>query len=263
MFLDIADVKDIQPILIEEMKHNPKFMIFSHFIYGNLENILFVLKKTFKERESFKLAIENKSLSDYEKYASICKKCLDELDRLTLMTSGLPRVQEELFRMRALIYPLRDLMENAAAEIEKGDDKYSKSFRTSDVQKLAQKLTEVIEIVFNKRRKLIDSMMKHHRWRVITRMVISLPYIFAHRLIGPPICRLRGKPYRDVTASSYIQDTLKEWRDGHEFTYQQAAERLEISVEEYKDYEYGYRRPKREVWVKIASLLQETPSKKQ
>ena len=50
MFLSMASMKgysDYESILRNEQKKNPNFEILSHRIYGNLENIIFVLRTIF------------------------------------------------------------------------------------------------------------------------------------------------------------------------------------------------------------------------
>ena len=53
IFLDMAAVSDIRPILEEEMSKNRQFLIVSHPLYGNLENVLFVLEKCLAAKELF------------------------------------------------------------------------------------------------------------------------------------------------------------------------------------------------------------------
>lgn len=198
MFLDMASINDIMPILIKEMEKDPEFKIFAHKFYGNLENILFVLNDTFCQHDVFRKEIEKKSLEDFVRYRDISERCLEEMDRLITMLIGLPRIQGELFNMRILVYGLRDMMEKAIQEVDKvgQDSSRTKFFYSYDVATQAILLTKIIGTIFNKRRKLIDSIMKHKEWFSKLRLLLSLPYLAVRTWVGRRVCQLRGKPYR-------------------------------------------------------------------
>src|ERR1035438_7013031 len=78
MFLKIASVEDINPILDAEGERNPNFFGGSHYIYGNLEGILFALNQAFKNRPTLREAIESKGIADLEAYLANTNRCLDE-----------------------------------------------------------------------------------------------------------------------------------------------------------------------------------------
>ena len=252
MFLDIASVRDITPVLHDEQRKNPEFQIFSHLIYGNLENILFVLKKVQASHEGYREEIEKRSREDFLRYASICDKCLGEIDRLAAMLVGVPNVQEELFHMRILVYPLRDLMEDVAEDIRKSEcEPYRRQFHTYDVQEITRHLTERIDLIFTKRRKLIDSVMKNKQWRSNATLLLSLPYVMIRRSLSIRVCRFRGKPYRDFISPSNAPDLLRDWRSRKGLTMEEAAATIGISHNEYRDLEYGYKPPGIEVFSAI------------
>ena len=49
LYLEMASVIDQLSILLEEQNRNPNFPIYSNYLYGNLENKLFILKKVLQE----------------------------------------------------------------------------------------------------------------------------------------------------------------------------------------------------------------------
>jgi len=252
MFLAMASIDDIQSILNEEQKKNPKFIIYAHYIYGNLENILFVLKKIFGERDTFLRELRKKTLKDFEKYAVTCEKCMDEIDRLTTILVVLPKAQEGLFWIRKLIYPLRDLIYEIT---EHFSDEQTFRFRTSELQRLAKQTTERIDVIFMKRKKLIDSVIRNQRYLSIILLFISIPYVWVRRRISLRICRLRKRPYLgDAWSPTVERGYLLEWRNKYGFTIEQAAKILEMPEKDYRDYEFGYRRPVPQ-WERIAKHL--------
>jgi hypothetical protein len=112
IFLSMAsfnDYRDYQSILDNEQKKNPNFKIFSHRIYGNLENIIFVLRTIFANGR-FAQELKKRTPDDFQEYARICEKCMDEIDRLAAILVVLPKVQQILFTFRAVVYPLRDII---------------------------------------------------------------------------------------------------------------------------------------------------------
>lgn len=253
MFLSVACIDDIRPILEEEQKKNPNIEIYGHFIYGNLENILFALKKVLSENDTFRKQIMIKTLQDFNKYAGICEKCIDELDRLTAILVTLPKVQKELFEIRLLFYPLRDII---YALIEHISDKVGFEIRTYDLQRVAQKTTERIDIIFKKRRNLIDSMVRYRKHRSDLWLLISLPYILLRRRVQIGICRLRKIPWPgDKWLHNYQCGNLVKWRTKYGLSIEQAAKVLDMSVKEYRDYEYGYRQPDINKWEPVKKHL--------
>jgi len=154
IFLDMASVEDIHKILGEELSRNPHFLIYGGGLYGNLENKLFVFKKVVDEG---RLATEydKKSIEDFRRYRGIAQGCLDEIDRITSMISSIPSTQERLFRLRMLVYPLRDKM----AWIEEAFDAGQVPFRSDgyEMAKIAGVMADSMEGIFRKDRKLVDS----------------------------------------------------------------------------------------------------------
>jgi hypothetical protein len=259
VFLSMAGIDDITPILAEEQNRNPQFERYSHFVYGNLENKLFALKKTFAKEDDFRTQIEHRTLSEFEEYRDTAERCLDEMDRLTAMLVGIPRVQQELFEMRILVYPLRDLCAQIAEDMRRSTDgkAIQKRGHAYDLERMAEQLTEEIEKIFTKRRKLIDSMVEHRRKRAIGHMFLTLPYVVIRRWMTIRLCRLKGTTYRDFISPSPIPDMLQEWRTFREITQEQAAEVWGIPLNDYCDYEQGYRHPPMMVWEEIKPELRE------
>jgi hypothetical protein len=248
ILLAMMSTEDISPILEEEQKKDRKFVIFSHHPYGNLENKLFVLNKLLSEKEKFRQELKKRTLDDFEKYARICEKCMDEVDRLITIFVRLPGAQKDLLNTRAAIYPLRDITYQIIEDIRRSDKEPDKwSIDIYSVEKFAKGLIKFIGITFQKRKKLIDSAWKHHYYlRFFRQWVLPLPYVLVRRRISIWICRLKKKPYRDPVTGSYVSDYLVEWRTKNGFSIQQAAEILGMPEKEYRDYEYGYRKPSEE-----------------
>lgn len=115
IFMDIAAVKDIFPILAEEQKKNPAMEIYSHFVYGNLENKITVVRKVLEDG-SFEKETQLRSRDDFLSFRDRAQSCLDEIDRLTVMFSSMPSVQEKLFQIRLVVYPLRDIFSTIAED---------------------------------------------------------------------------------------------------------------------------------------------------
>jgi DNA-binding XRE family transcriptional regulator len=244
MFLDLASAKDTLPIPTVEEKWDPKMEVYSHFVYGNLENKLFVLKKVMADSNAYVKQIESRTLDDFLRYQTVCDRCLDEIDRLTAMLVALPRVQKELFSMRMLIYPLRDLMGEVANDIKVADkEPFRRRFHTYDVQRVTQQVRDIIALIFAKRRNLIDSMIRHKQWLSYARLLLSLPYVLVRRWIQIKVCRFLKKPYRDFISPSPVPEMIHDWRSKHGLTQEQAATLLDLSLNDYYDYEQGYRLP--------------------
>jgi len=162
MFLSMAsfnDIFDYKSILENEQKKNPDFKIFSHRIYGNLENIIFVLRTIFANG-TFAQEVKKRTLGDFQEYATICEKCIDEIDRLAAILVFLPKVQQTLFVFRAVIYPLRDVIYNniQALKFSAKEKEYFHDYYV--LEELAQGIVKFIDKTFQERRKLIDSIMK-------------------------------------------------------------------------------------------------------
>ncbi len=255
MFLDMASINDISPILEKEMTKDPTFVIFAHRVYGNLDNILYVLKNTFSDNDTFRMEIDKKSLEDFVRYRAIAERCLEEIDRLTVMLIPIPRVQEELFKMRILIYELRDMIEQTIEAINQSEDKI---FHLYLFDEQAAHLTQIINSIFNKRRRLIDSTMKHRKWFSNIRLLFSWPYIVVRPWVELRICQLRGKPYRDFRYQGSTAKILTEWREKHGLTLEQAAQAFGIPTKDYKKYEYGYRIPEMNIRDSIINHLRNT-----
>jgi len=252
MFLDMAAVTDIMPILLKEMEKDDNFRIFSHYIYGNLENILFVLKKTFSKTDTFCRELEKKSLDDFIRYQSIVCRCLDEIDRLATILVGLPKLQKELFSMRILVYPLRDIIEERLEDLRTREHQ-DRKIHPYDVKRMADQITGQIKVAFLKRRKLIDSTMKYRTWFSNFLLIASLPYVLLRRFIALHICRLRKKPYRDFIYPSSAPDILRTWRTENGIGVDQAANIIGVSQKVYREYELGYKEPDKNAWTIIHS----------
>ncbi len=182
MFLDMASIKDIESILVAEKKKNPKIQIFCSYFYGNLENKLFVLSKVFADDQHFHKSLSQKSQSDFYQYLATCNECLDEIDHLTTLSIFLPRIHEELFAMRMLIFQLRDMVGEVIEKYRNCVD--VEDFNFFDMERVFPIITECMKQFFMKRKKLIDSVDRNKARIILFRMLISLPGILCRRLLN-------------------------------------------------------------------------------
>jgi DNA-binding XRE family transcriptional regulator len=229
---------------------------YGHMVYGNLESIIFALKNIISNGNAFEKEVKKRTLAEFEEFLSISNRCIEEIDRLTAMLTALPKVQLALFEIRILAYPLRDFCEDVVKDLEKQSDQSSSSHYFG-FERTIHELIAMIDTIFQKRRKLIDSMMKYQRWSSMARMILYSPYLLIHRVVGIKWCRLKKRPYKDPVAPSHIADMLLEWRSHCDITQEQAAEIWGISLEDYYDYEQNYKRPPMEIWEKVKPVLRE------
>ena len=189
MFLNMVAVDDIMPLLIEEKIINPNFKISSHRLYGNLANILFALRKIFEDKGSVKKKLGKITLSDFSKYAITADKCVEETERLTAMLSSLPKVQVTLFRLRGILFPLRDCIQEIIKDIHNGE-----KVDTYDLMEYIKQLTACLNTIFLKRKKLVDSMFNHQLFLSTFCFCFIVPFTALRRKITFLICRLKKKP---------------------------------------------------------------------
>ena len=254
IFLNMAAVSDIRPFLEEEMSKNRQFLVASHPMYGNLENILFVLEKCLAERDRFSSEVRRRSLKEFKQYRQAAEKCIDEIDRLAAMTMDVPGLQSEIFSMRMLAYPLRDQMEEMIETLQESKDRsVRQDLVVDEIYTLAKQIAERIGTIFKERRKLIDSM--RDRW--VFRLLLAVPIVFLRRWIVLPYCRVVGKPFREYIFPSPWPDMLEKWRQEREITKEQAAEAVGLAVKEYRDIEMGYRDPTSDELERIMPFIKD------
>jgi hypothetical protein len=256
MLLDKGGIDDIAPILKEEKKKDPRLKTGGHPIYKSLEEMLFVFDRVFiksnqaytraKDYHKFMEELEKKNLDDFQRYANTSDKCLAEIDRLAAMYIDVPTVQKMLFNTRQLVYPLNEMMYRVTADTRPrstGTDLLS-FIDYIALERYVMRLVKEIDQIFRKRKKLIDSMMKHRDYLRKLRLLFLSPYTFVRPWISIRICRFRGKPYEDSKYGTLLfRHYLLEWRLKNRFSIEQAAQVLGMSVDEYRDYEYHYREP--------------------
>lgn len=253
MFLEMANASDIKPILAEETRRNNKFVPTSHPLYGDLDDILFVLEMIFA-KDSFRAEVNKRSAEEFEKYHDTVVRCIDEIDRLAAMSSQIPGLQNEIFSMRMLAYPLRDVLDDVIKALRASDpDSHRKKFAAADVHVLAERVTEGIGTIFQNRRKQIDSVIS---FRVLG-MLLALPIVFFRRWIVLYYCRFTGKPFRDSACPSPWPKLISRWQRKMGFTQQQAMEALGFTVRDFSEIEMGYREPTTEELKKLKPLIQD------
>ncbi len=181
MFLSMSSIEDPLPILLKEMEKNNSFMIYSHYIYGNLENIFYVLRSNVFSGDLLQTQLSKKGINKLKEYEETTRGAIDEIDRLTMMFMSVPRTRDLLFRIRLLIYPIRDVIENLIDSI----DKKSEGLRRKslyDLERIGATATFEMEKVFQKERKIIDSIMTHRNYLQHCYLLLKLPLILIAKL---------------------------------------------------------------------------------
>jgi hypothetical protein len=112
-------------------------------------------------------------------------------------------------------------------------------------------ITLKINESFQKRKRLVDSIIKQDRIRRLIRLLVTFPFTVLRRWISIKICRLRNTPYRDPDHPSYAAFLLNEWRTKHGFGLKEAAKILGMPKGDYRDVEYGYCQPNDEHWQRV------------
>lgn len=122
IFLDLGSItsfKDAFPILIDELDENPNSKVLKHGLGYDLSHKLLILSRLFSDEEPYRKLVQKKRAGDFERYSSICKEC-DEDFAMLVGVSDIPRIKEELFKTRQLLYALRKLMDESAKLSVKG-----------------------------------------------------------------------------------------------------------------------------------------------
>src|ERR1039458_5179225 len=249
MFLEMLSINDILPIVLEEQERDPAFLIESHPAYGNLENILFVLNKIFGDENRFRDLLETRTLPDFRRFLTTCEKSLDELDRLISILSGLPKAQMEVYKIRIVAYVLRDQVQYVVEDIGE-PRKGSKGclYRSYELRMCMKEVTTAIGVVFQKRKKLTDSVFKHRYFLRLGWFTITTLFIVVRRWFLIRVRRLQKMPYEEQQGLSF-RTVLLDWRKKHNFSLERAAEILGMSRNDYRDYEFGYRVPGPGQWT--------------
>ena len=257
MFLSMASVEDVLPIVLEEQQRNPSFFVGSHPFYGNLENILFALDKVFREPEGFRNHLEKKSPAEFATYLDICDRCFDEIDRLIAMVTNLPQVQRDIFKSRILIYVLRDGVSDVVNKIRASkQEPVNVGYDIYELQQCASFVTGQINVAFKKKKKLSDSVLKNRQALWIGWLVATTPFVVLRRWFLIRLRRLQNRPYEEPHYyASLVRNYLLQWRQKNGFTLQQAAAILEMPETDYRDFEYGYRVPPPDRWGPITKHL--------
>jgi len=190
-FLSMASIEDPLPILFKELVKNNDFKIYSNYMYGNLENILFVLNSKVFTEGSFRKELQKKDLNNISKFRKTIQESLDELDRLISMYINIPKTKELLFNVRLLIYPIRDII----VDLEKAMQQSSEALISKsiwDLEKIGPIVTAEMMRIFAKERKVIDSIQKHQIWMGnIYLVAVILPIEVAKRAAAKVISFFR------------------------------------------------------------------------
>lgn len=254
LFLEMGDVDKID--VQKELKPNEELKSpSSHFFYGNLEDILIRLRICFRNKRQFEEALVGKSITDFEGYLNVSERCIEEVDRLIAMLGVVPSAQEELFEFRLLPYLLRDRVLEILQQLKQGSEHTLKQLSVRELVECAETVTWQLDELFQKKRRLVDSMVRYRRFREIAYMIMSVPYVLIYRGAGIAVCRLRGIPYADPWASPLCAHMLRDWREKNHFTLEEAAAVLGMAKRRYRDIEYGYSMPMMAEWEPVKEHL--------
>jgi len=254
MFLDMGDVEKVN--VLKKLNPDEQLKIgSSHFFYGNMDDTLIRLKASFRDKKRFEGVLAGKSISDLEGYLGTCERCIEEVDRLIAMLGILPSAQEELFEFRLLPYILRDNVLEVLQRSKKSGVDSLKEISVKELVEYAEIVTGKLDELFQKKRRLVDSMVKYRGIHANVRLVASLPYVLIYRNVGVVVCRLRKVPYTDPWAYSLEANYLKVWREKNHFTIDEAAVVLGMAKKRYRDLEYGYSRAGMVEWEPVKKHL--------
>jgi hypothetical protein len=208
-FLSMASIEDPLPILLKEMINNDNFKIYSNYIYGNLENILFVLSSKVFTEGSFGQELQKKDLDSIKYFKITIQESLDELDRLISMYVSIPKTKELLFNVRLLIYPIRDVMENLEkAMVQSSQTSISKSIW--DLESIGSSVTNEMMRIFSKERKVIDSIQKHRIWmKNAYLLVVLVPIEVTKRATVKVISLSQIIKQKMINLSKYLYGLIK------------------------------------------------------
>lgn len=183
-FLSMASIEDPFPILLEELATNSDFKIYSNNMYGNLENILFVLNNKVFTENILKQELQKKDLNSISKFRNSIQESLDELDRLISMYINIPKTKDLLFKVRLMFYPVRDIILNLEnAKKQKSEMQISSSIL--NLEKIGPIVTDEMLIIFKKERKIIDTIQKHQALiGNISLVTILLPIEVSKRIVS-------------------------------------------------------------------------------
>ena len=174
IFLSLASIKDILPLLLKEMEEAPGFEIKSHYIYGNLENVFFVLKSYVFSDPALLETVRPKELDEIRELGLKAENIINEIDRLISVFIAVSKTKNLLFEIRLRFYPIRDALlylENAI------QDRSEAMLRKTcyDLETIGSSITYEMENVFIKERKLIDSYMRNVSLRHNLYNIVNYP----------------------------------------------------------------------------------------
>lgn len=177
MLLDMASlsVREVSDICMEETRKNPRFRVYSDYSYGNLENILFVLRERVfgSEATRFQEKFRAKDRDALARYVKNAQGCLDEVDRLVAMLGLEPKSQTEMFMVRAVVYPFRDYLSDVLTSYEQGG-KSCDIQGFSDPLRMGKMMTGFMDAMFTDRKRSIDSYNRRERRREVYRLLASV-----------------------------------------------------------------------------------------
>ncbi len=175
--LIFGDGKIRMGILLDAMAKGEIKSIKSSYYYSSLMNDLYLLDKKI-DCDGIISAIDQAPLDKIKQTSNCLNECLDEINKLVMMHSFSPMTQEELYKLRGLFSPLRDMF----AALVDGDGKLGSLGFPNTPRRVAEGLHELGDILeklsrnnreridkwitWNERRKIIY-MLFHHRMKIM------------------------------------------------------------------------------------------------
>lgn len=143
--------------------------IFSHYVFGNLTNKIYLLEKTITEKE-VPIIFKNLSYKDFVKTKKDLSRILIEMDRLHSLIPGMPNLQEQMFSLRLMIYTGIDLFDDMATSKFKSDRDYRKYLEAN---------LSIVKAVFEDRKKFVE---RQWNWNQNKNLIIMVLKISKERL---------------------------------------------------------------------------------
>lgn len=250
ILLKLGGVVDTSKELDKLLANKQIESIFSHFFYGNTENLLQLLKIRINNSSHIsghKSLTKNKVIA----LAQNVGKLLDDLDRYIFLFNsiGLSEYSKKFFEARTLLYPLRDYL---SCEPKQGT-------KMSDINDEFSYLTnasvDFFEDWFVSEKKYPD---KRYRFKYRIQMAmlfVSLPYVLISRLIMPKICWLRKKPYLDKSGSNFFTLISVALQVSPLFDIDDVEKNTGIKKDLLMRYFQGYKRPNEAIENKVLSYF--------
>ena len=238
LLLKVGGAKNIPKLLDEELVAGRIQSLTSDVVYGNTENLFQLLKHRMgdgRHVEGHKLLTE----ADIGSLRSTASELLDKLDHYVFLFNsvGLPAYSEEFFNARMIIFPLRDYLETCSYS---EDRTY---FNADPVREMSTVFASYFHVWFRSSKALPDRIRKRKLRRSMVRLICSIPFVLAYRLLGPTVMKIAGKPYIDPTASDFFPSILRAITDNLQVPQTDLALHVGVPLETLTLLRFGYKTP--------------------